>query len=175
MAVKAIKKVIKNVTLETAQESSREYAACTVELNRMEAEMNEQINRVKDRYKEPVTALQISAKDHKAILEVFATEQKGNWGKRKSFDLLHCVIGFRTNPPKVGKSKKFTWDAVTELMKKNKVFGRFLRTTVEINKEAILAEENEAVLNMLKEDCFICIEQDERFDVDVKKEVLNAE
>lgn len=175
MAVKVTKKTIKNVTLEVAQEHSREYAACTVELTRIEAEMNEQINRIKDRYKDRVTSLQQSAKDHKVALEIFAQEQKGNWGKRKSFELLHCIIGFRTNPPKVGKHKKFTWDAVTELMKKNTVFGRFLRTTVEINKEAILGEENEAVLGMLKEECYITIEQDERFDVDVKKEVLNAE
>lgn len=177
MAIKTIKskKVVKNIGHDAAQESSREYAACMIELSRLEAEMNESINRIKDRYKESVTTLQQTAKEHREVLEVYAQEQRSSWGKKKSFELLHTIISFSKNPPRVAKSKKFTWDAVTELMKKNKVFSRFLRETVEINKEAILQEENEAVLNMLKEDCFITIEQDERFDVDVKKELLNVE
>jgi phage host-nuclease inhibitor protein Gam len=175
MAVKAkaAKKEIKNVNLETAQDSSREYANCVISIDKIEAEINRKISNIRDQYKDQITALQESAKEHKEILEVFASEQKANWGKKKSFDLLHCTIAFKTNPPKVGKHKKFTWEAVTELLKKQNVFSRFLRQTTEINKEAILAEKNEAVLNMLKEDCYIVIEQDERFEVDVKKDVLN--
>ena len=51
---------------------------------------------------------------------------------------------------------------------------RFVRTKDEINKEAILAEKNEAVINQLREDCYIIVEQDETFFVTAKTEELQT-
>ncbi len=166
------KKVIANVTLEQAQEASELFATTSTKLAKVEAKMNEEINRVKSKYQDEITELQEAREEPQEILQVFADEQKTEWGKKKSMELLHCTIGFRTGQPKVDKSKKFTWDAVLELMKKNKLFKPFVRTKDEINKEAILAEKNEETLKLLKDECYVEIKQDESFYVEVKKEEL---
>ena len=168
------KKVIANVTLEQAQEASELFATTSTKLSKVEAKMNEEINRVKSKYQDEITELQEALEEPQEVLQVFADEQKNDWGKKKSLELLHCTIGFRTATPKVDKSKKFTWDAVLELMKKNKLFKPFIRTKDEINKEAILAEKNEETLKLLREECYVEIKQDENFFVEVKKEELQT-
>lgn len=168
------KVTVSNVTLEAAQEASQIVAEKQTQLSKLEAKMNEEINKVKSKYADEVNELTEDLKEPTIVLEVFAKEQQQNWGKKKSMELLHCIIGFRTGTPKVVKDKKFTWDAVVELIKKNKALKAFIRTTEEINKEAILGEKNESVLNMLKEECFVGIDQDEKFYIDVKKEEVVA-
>lgn len=168
------KKVVSNVTLEQAQEASQSFAVDSNKLQKIEAKMNEEITKVRSRYQDEITELKEKLEEPTEVLEVYATEQKTTWGKKKSVELLHCIIGFRTGTPKVVKDKKFTWDAVLELMQKNKTFSKFIRTKSEINKEAILAEKNEAVLNQMLEDCYIKIDQDETFFVQPKVEELQT-
>jgi len=174
MAKRVSKTVIANVTVEQAQQASNEFATGQTRLEKIEARMNEEINKVKAKYQEEITEVKEGLEVPYETLEVFAKEQKTEWGKKKSMELLHCTIGFRTGTPKVVKDKKFTWDAVLELMKKNKLFKRFVRTTEEINKETILAENDELLLKQLKEECYVEVDQDEKFFVSVKKEELVA-
>lgn len=172
---KVKKKVIVNVTLEQAQEASERFAGVSTTLSMIEAQMNEKINNIKSKYQEQITSAQEQLEEHAEVLQVFASEQKKNWGNKKSLDLLHCTIGFRKGNPKVDKAKKFTWDAVVELLKKHKKLAeKFIRTKEEVNKEAILAEKDEKVLEQLQEDAFIFINQDETFYVEPKKEEVAA-
>jgi phage host-nuclease inhibitor protein Gam len=173
MATRIKKKIVVNVTLEQAQEASELYAVNSNKLAKLEAKMNEELNKVKSKYADEITSIKEQLEEPFEVLQAFAEEQKNNWGKRKSFDLLHCLVGFRTGTPKVTKDKKFTWDAVVELMKKNRIFKGFIRTTEEINKEAILSERNEAVLNQLKEECYVSVTQDESFYVEPKIEEVS--
>jgi phage host-nuclease inhibitor protein Gam len=173
-AKRVTKVVVKNVSLDDAQQASAEYASVQTKLELIEAKMNQDINKVKDKYKEEITELQDKLVKPREILEVFAKEQQPSWGKKKSMELVHTIIGFRTGQPKVTKDKKFTWEGVLELMKKNRAFKGFVRVSEEVNKEAILQEKNEAVLNQLKEECYVSIEQDEKVYVEVKKEEVAA-
>lgn len=163
-------KVITGVSLDEAQEASQQYAAAFNRLKKIEVKMNDEINRVKDKYSEAIADIKEEMEEPYEMLKVFTSENKTNWGKKKSIELLHCIIGLRTGTPKVIKDKKFTWPATLELLKKNSLFKAFIRTTEEINKEAILAEKNEAVLAQLKEECYISIDQDESFFVTPKEE-----
>lgn len=169
------KKVIVNVSLEQAQEASELYATTSTSLSKVEARMNEEINKVKSKYQDKITELQEALEEPMETLQVFANEQKTNWGKKKSTELLHCTIGFRTGTPKVCKEKKFTWDACLELIKKNKVLSKlFVRPKEELNKEAILATKDESILNQLHEEAFIYVDQEESFYVEAKKEEVFA-
>ena len=170
MAKRVSKKVIANVTVEQAQEASSNYATGLTKLSKIEARMNEEINRIKEKYQDDISGIKADMEEPFETLEVFAREQQDAWGKKKSMELLHCTIGFRTGTPKVVKDKKFTWDAVLELMKKNPAFSPFIRVSEEINKEMILAEANEDTLARLKKECYVEIDQDEKFFVNVKKE-----
>lgn len=171
---KTKKITIQNVTLEQAQLASELYAQTQAKLASIEAKMNEELNRVKSKYKDQITEQQEELEAPVEILEVFAKEQQPNWGKKKSMELLHSIIGFRTGTPKVEKSKKFTWDAVTELLKKNKRFAEFVRTKEEINKDAILACKDDVMLELLKEEAYVSIVQDETFYVEAKREEVAA-
>lgn len=169
---KTKKLTISNVSLEQAQEASEQYAKSATSLAKVEAKMNEEINKVKSKYQDEITTLKEELDEPMETLEVFAKEQKDNWGKKKSHELLHCVIGFRTGTPKVVKDKKFTWDGITELLSKSKIFKPFIRSTEEINKEAIIACKDENLLISLKKECYLEVTQEESFYVEAKKEEL---
>jgi phage host-nuclease inhibitor protein Gam len=165
----------KNVSLEQAQEASELFAVNNTELELLQAKMNKELDAVKSKYTDQVTALQKTLKEPVELLHAFANEQQKNWGKKKSFELLHCIISFRTGTPKVVKDSKFTWDAVKALISKNNVLTKnFLRTTTEINKEAILACKDEGLLAALQNDAYCSIDQEESFYVYSKTEELAA-
>jgi phage host-nuclease inhibitor protein Gam len=168
------KKTYKDVTLEQAQQASQQFAETRTSFDKIEARMNEELNKVKAKYADEITELTDLLEEPQEILEVYAKEQKKSWGKKKSLELLHCIIGFRTGTPKVVKDKAFTWEGVLQLLKKNAMFSHFIRTTEEINKENILAEKDEKVLGKLKELCFVAVDQDEKFFVETKKEEVAA-
>lgn len=169
---KSRKKVIQNVSLEQAQSASESYAQTFNQLSKIQVKMTEEVNRVRSKYSERITELQEALEEPFEVLEVFAKENRGAWSK-KSFELLHTTLSFRTGTPKVDKAKKFTWDAVLELVKKHKTLSKlFVRTKEELNKEAILATKEESVLGLLKEEAFVFISQDETFTVEAKEEVV---
>lgn len=170
---KTKKNVLSGITLEQAHEAAQRYTEIDTRLASIEARMNEEINKVKVKYQDEITALKEQVWEPVDLLQVFAEEQKGSWGKRRSMDLLHAVIGFRTGTPKVTKNKKFTWDGVTELVKK--YFPELVRTQDELNKEGIIAfSKDEAAFAKMRERCFIDVCQDETFYVEPKKEEVGA-
>lgn len=175
MAKRVTKKTITNVTLEQANQASELFAQKWTSLKKVEAGMNEEINKIRSKYQERITELQEALEEPQEILEVYAKEQQANWGKKKSQELVHCTVGFRTGNPTVTKDKKFTWDAVLELVKKSKPLAKlFVRSKEELNKEAILATKDEAILGQLQEQAFISITQNETFYVEPKVDEVTA-
>ena len=164
------KKVISNVSIEQAQEASARYAEISNRLLKTEADINERINKVKDQYQDEITQLTNELGQYFEVLEVYAKEQKVNWGKRKSLELLHSIIGFRTGTHKVTKDKKFTWEGIVELVKEK--FPTLIRTKTELDKEAIIAIRDDEDFLKLKKSCYVDVVQDELFYVEPKKEEL---
>lgn len=168
------KKTFTNVTLEQAQEAAANFTKAKTELAKIEAKMNEEINKVKSKYADAIADQQNELEQPSDILEVYAKEQKSEWGKKKSLELLHATIGFRTSTPKVDKKKGFSWEAVLELIKKYPKFSHFVRTQEEVNKENILAEKDEKLLSELEDKAFVKIVQDEKFFIEPKVEEIAA-
>lgn len=167
------KKVIANVTLEEAQQASEQFAQSSTKLNKLEAKMNDEINKVKSKYQDEITELQDSLKEPQEVLGVYAKEQQENWGKKKSFELLHCVIGFRTGTPKVVKAKGFSWEAITELAVK--LFPDLVRSKSELDKESIIALSKEDGFDQYRKGLFLDVVQEESFYVEAKKEELQPQ
>jgi phage host-nuclease inhibitor protein Gam len=160
------KKVFLKVSMDQAQEASTKYSEISTLLMQIEGQLNERINLIKNEYQEMITELIEKRKQHFETLESFAKEQKDNWGKRKSFELLHSVIGFRTGTPKVTKDRKFSWEHVLELVKEK--CPAFVRVKCELDKEAIIAMRDEEQFLDLQKSCFVDVIQDEVFFVDPK-------
>lgn len=164
------KKLIINVNYDEAQEASAKYAEVSARLGVIEAQMNERINRIRDQFQEEVIQLAQEKERQMEVLETFAKEQKGNWGKRKSYELLHSVIGFRTGTPKVTKDRKFSWDDVLDMVKEK--FPSLVRVKCELDKEAIIAMREEQQFQDLQKACFVDVIQDETFFVEAKLQTL---
>ncbi len=166
MATRVKSKVYSNVSLDQAQEASRLFATAQNQLAKIEAKMNEEINKVRSRYQEQVNDLTEQTDDPKKILEAFAKEQQESWGKKKSFDLLHSVIGFRTGMPKLKCGKGFNWTSVTELLKEH--FPEYVRTVDEPNKELLISDREDEKFEAISKKVHISVVQDETFYVEPK-------
>ena len=168
MATRTKTKVFTNVTLEQAQEASKDFAKAKNKLLSIEAKMNAEIDKVKSKYQDDITDLNDSIIEPNAILQAFANEQQSSWGKKKSMELLHTIIGFRTGTPKLDKEKGQTWTTVTE--KLQQYFPAFVRTKVEPDKEALIALRDDESFDAIAKKCKISVVQDETFFVEPKKE-----
>jgi phage host-nuclease inhibitor protein Gam len=164
------RRVINNVDYEQAQEASARYAEIAARLGSIEAQMNERINSIRDEFQDELIYLTREKEKQFEVLEMYAKEQKDNWGKRKSLDLLHSVIGFRTGTPKVTKDKKFTWEGVLELVKEK--FPSLVRVKCELDKEAIISMREDAAFLNLQNACYVDVVQEETFFVEAKMQEL---
>lgn len=164
------RKVLNNVDYEQAQEASARYAEVAARLGSIEAEMNERINSIKDEFQGEIIYLTREKEKQFEVLETYAKEQKDNWGRRKSVELLHSIIGFRTGTPKVTKDKKFSWENILDLVKEK--FPSLVRVKCELDKEAIITMREEKEFLDLQKACYIDVVQDETFFVEAKMQEL---
>lgn len=163
------KKVISAASREDAETAMAVVAKCNSHLKKIESQMELEKQRIDDKYIDQVLKLTKEKEVPMEVLEVFAKSDCRNW-EGKSFDLLQGTIGFRTNPPKLEKKKGFTWDAVTDLLKK--YFPHLVRSKEEPNKETIIAMRDEKEFTKVAEKCFLSVVQDETFFIKTKEEEL---
>ena len=170
MATREKKKIISGVTTDQAQEASASYTTSYVAKMKIEAKMNEEINRIKDKYQDEITEHDEDMKEQFLVLEVYAGESKKDWGKAKSIELLHSKIGYRTGMPKLKLDKGFNWTSVTALLKE--YFSAYIRTVDEPNKEKLIADRETEGFDKVCKKAHVSVVQDETFFVEPKVEEL---
>lgn len=171
MATRAKKILITSISHEEAEQAMSVFAKCSTQLKLIESKMEEEKQQIDNKYLGEIAGLKASMDEQLELLQVYGQKSKDNW-KGKSLELIHGKIGFRTGNPKLVKDKKFTWDAVTELLKKT--FPSFIRQTFEINKEALIALREHEDFKAIKEACYVDVVQDETFFVEANKEDLSV-
>lgn len=129
-------------TKEDAAADIRKVGELMRQLMREEADMNDLIAEITQRYqpafdllKEQINLLQDGVQSYCEANRDSLT----NGGKVKSANLITGEVAWRQNPPSVRISKS---DTVIETLKRLGL-GRFVRTKEEINKDAILNEPDE--------------------------------
>ncbi len=109
-------------------------------------------------------------------LKNFCEERRAEFGKRKSVELQHGILSFRLGTPRVGKDRRFTWEAVLELVRRSVWAPKIIRTKEELNKESVLElstaydqgdTENGMSPDALRE-CGMVVEQEETFAFQIK-------
>ena len=119
------------------------------------------------------------------VLQAYATENQAElFAKKKSLDMAHGVIGFRTGTPKLKTLKGFTWASALQLAKKFLPIT-YIRQTEEIAKDRLLADrdldevavydtptgdDRTATMREAMAVCGIQVVQEETFFVEPKKE-----
>lgn len=184
MATKRQKKtVITGVSRDAAEEAFASYAKADAQIEKINAEIDLQCAKIREKYQQKLGELTCERECAFETLQAYATENQPElFSKKKSLDMAHGTIGFRTGTPKLKTLKGFTWASALTLVKK--YIPGYVRTSEEIAKDKLLADrELEAVEFMESEitkkripmydamaECGIFVAQDETFYVEPKKE-----
>ena len=173
MATRKKKVIITGVSREAADEAFAAYAKSDAQVQKINADIELQCAKIREKYAD-------KAFD---TLQAFATENQAElFAKKKSLDMAHGTIGFRTGTPKLKTLKGFTWASALNLIKN--FLPSYIRQTEEIAKDKLLADREMVVMlgsgdpnnrgyRPLREqmvECGIQIVQEEAFYVEPKRE-----
>ena len=169
--------VIEGVTREAADEAFATYAKAEAQSAKITADIELQCAKIREKYAAQLTALTTEKEAAFATLQAFALENKAElFTRKKSLEMSHGIIGFRTGTPKLKTLKGFTWASVLELAKE--FLPGYVRTSEEVAKDRLLADrdakltidgtEVPMVDRMAK--CGVQVVQDEAFYVEPKSE-----
>lgn len=182
MATKRQKKtIITGVTREAADEAFATYAKSDAQLQKISAEIELQCAKIREKYQDRISELSKSKIESFDILQSYATENQAElFSKKKSLEMAHGTIGFRTGTPKLKTLKGFTWASALQLVKE--FLPSYVRTSEEIAKDKILADRDMECVDVRDHDtvtgpmglymakCGIQVVQDETFYVEPKQE-----
>ena len=185
MTARKKKRVITGVTREMAEEAFAQYAKAEAESAKITAEIELQCARIREKYQERLAGLTSQKEESFDALQSFATEHQDElFQKKKSLEMSHGVIGFRTGTPKLKTLRGFTWASALNLVRD--YLSDYIRTTEEIAKDKLLADRDslhafatvgsggvtvsDVPMRDVMAKCGIQVVQDETFYVEPKKE-----
>lgn len=155
-------------SIQEAEQIMGEYAQADARIAKITATMDEKIARIRAEYAEELQVLNDVREEKFNRLQHFAESNPQMFGKKKSCDMAHGLLGFRTGTPKLKLIKKFTWGAVVEMLKEK--LPMYVRTVDEPNKEMLLADRDVDGMDKMMEKCGVQVVQEESFYVELKKE-----
>lgn len=182
MATRKKKTVIQGVTREAADQAFAVYAKADASIDKINAEIELQCAKIREKHQADLTRLTAERDASFDMLQSFAMENQAElFSKKKSLDMAHGTIGFRTGTPKLKTLKGFTWASALELVKT--FLPSYIRKIEEIAKDKLLADRDmdevdvtdRMVLQQISmkaamAKCGIQVVQDETFYVEPKKE-----
>lgn len=177
------KVIITGVSRETADEAFGTYAKADAEINKINASMELQFAKIREKWAERLTQLTGEREQAFEVLQAYAVENQSElFAKKKSLEMAHGTIGFRTGTPKLKTLKGFTWASAVQLAQKFLPIT-YMRQTLEIAKDRLLADRElgeveiydqvEPRMVSMTEAMAVCglqVVQDEAFYVEPKKE-----
>lgn len=169
MATRKKKTIISGVTREAAESAFGQYAKADAQINKINAEIELACAKIREKHADLLSSLAEERDQAFDTLQAFATENQAElFTKKKSLDMTHGTIGFRTGTPKLKTLKGFTWASAVNLVKE--FLPSFIRTSEEVAKDKLLADRDEEGMTEKMAKCGIQVVQDETFYVDPKKE-----
>ena len=165
------KRIISGVTREAADEALATYAMADAQAAKIAADIELQCVKIREKYADKIAELEGQKAAAFDTLQAYASENKGDlFTKKKSLDMVHGTIGFRTGTPKLKTLKGFTWASALQLVRE--FLPSYIRTTEEITKDKLLADRDVDGMCDNMSRCGIQVVQDETFFVEPKKEEM---
>ena len=169
MAKRAKKVIHTGITSEQMETAFSEYAAADARLAKINAEMDMQITRIRDKRAEEISQLTEKRDKNFEVIQAFAVENREElFSKKKSMDGAHGTFGFRTGTPKLKPLRGFTWAAALNLIKE--FLPDYVRTKEEPEKGKLLADRKKPAVAENLGKCGIQVVQGETFYIELKKE-----
>jgi phage host-nuclease inhibitor protein Gam len=161
--------ITKPISDEDAENYFAEYAAADARVQQITAKMDVEITRIREKYADDLTRLNEQKQSAFEKLQHYALNAPEKFVKRKSLEMTHGIIGFRTGTPSLKALKGQTWASVLQLVKS--FLPEYVRVKEEVDKEALLNErDNPEVANKFTQ-IGVRVEQSETFYVEPKKEL----
>lgn len=173
MAKRIKKRIVVAPSREEVGEVMKSFAEASSMIKELEAKEELQLLEVRKNYEERAIALLEQKQNALEKLEAFGVHNKQEFfDKKRSMDLHHGVIGFRTGTPKVSKPRSITWNKVIETL--NEAGSVFLRTRIEVDKDKIIASRDDQEVMQELEQIGVNVIQEETFFVSLKEGGLEA-
>lgn len=150
-----------------------EYAAAVIERDALKAAMEERIRVIRTEYEAQFARIGEAADALLEDIEAWAAGHPEMFAEKKSMEMLHGTIGFRTGTPRVALPRGADeGELAIEMSEAGLV--QYVRTHLELDKQRIIADctrdedgdENAAVLAAYG----VKVKQSERFFAEVKRE-----
>lgn len=110
--------IITGVTREAADEAFANYAKADAQSAKITADIELQCAKIREKYANKLAELEGEKEKAFDTLQAYATENQAElFSKKKSLEMAHGVIGFRTGTPKLKTLKGFTWASALQLVK----------------------------------------------------------
>jgi phage host-nuclease inhibitor protein Gam len=101
--------------------------------------MDKRLTEVRAQFEERLGELDETIESLFADLNAWAVLHPDEFAAKKSLDLTHGVLGFRTTPPALKPAKGVKWDHVLDMLK-CRGLQDYVRQTEEVNKELLLQD-----------------------------------
>lgn len=151
----------------------KNFAEASSKIKELEAQEELQLLEVRKGYEERARALLEQRQSALEKLEAFGIHNKEElFSKKRSMDLHHGIIGFRTGTPKVSKPRSLTWNKVIEILRETG--SAFLRTRLEVDKDKIIASRDDKTIMQELEQIGVSVVQEETFFVSMREEQLES-
>ncbi|MDB6022913.1 MAG: Mu Gam family protein [Pedosphaera sp.] len=125
---------------EEAEAALGRLAKATAEQKVFKNVLEQAFQAAREQFQPSIEAAQATIDAEKMALEMWASENAGEFGDKKSLDMLHGTIGFRLGQRQVKLRSGMTWEKVKERLGAFRK-GIYLRMKPEVDKEAILRDE----------------------------------
>lgn len=169
MATRLKKPVIDNVSRDEADEAFASYAKADAQIRRINADIELQCAKLREKYAQRLAELDNLRASAFDTLQVYAAENRAElFTTRKSLEMAHGTIGYRTGTPKLKTLKGFTWASSLQLVRE--FLPSYVRQTKELAKDRLIADRTEPQMPELMAKCGLRTVQDETFYVEPKKE-----
>lgn len=139
---KRIKKPVLPV-IQTRQELERvvgEIAELTIQHNEIQVGMDKDIEQIRTSHEKQINKIAAQLEEKTERVQTWAANNPEVFGKLRSIELIHGVIGYRTGNPKLKTLYGFTFAKVLEALRIIGWGKPYIRTKEEVDKEQLIAD-----------------------------------
>jgi phage host-nuclease inhibitor protein Gam len=126
------------MTREAAERVVGEIARLTIQADALRAEMDDRLRTIRGEYEPRLVRLQDEVDRALKVVKFWADENPEAFGGRKSLELIHGTVGWRTGQPTLRTLSGWTWERVKEALAATGML-EWIRTKSEVDREGIIA------------------------------------
>ena len=140
MKAKRIKQMVPAIKTRAQMESVvADICALTIYRDAQTAAMDQRLMEIRTEYELTLSQNQQELDGMMAMAQAWAEANPSEFGGKKSIDMVHGTVGFRTGMPKLKTLTGWSWDRVKEALHAGN-YRQYIRTKEEVDKEGLLAD-----------------------------------